>query len=53
MNLLLKLSDNNYKKKKEKVWVYKNMQGKNIINMKKILLNKKEKNKKFKNSIKD
>lgn len=53
MNQLLKQLDNNYKNKREKVWVLKNMLEKNILSMKRFLINKKEENNKQKNNIKD
>jgi hypothetical protein len=53
MNQLLKQFDNNYKNKREKVWVLKNMLEKNILSMKRFLINKKEENNKQKNNIKD
>jgi hypothetical protein len=53
MNLLFKQLDNNLKNKKEKVWECKNMQEKNMHNMKKSLINKREEKMKFKNNMKD
>jgi hypothetical protein len=53
MNQLLKQFDNNYKNKREKVWVLKNMLEKNILSMKRFLINKKEENNRQKNNIKD
>lgn len=52
-NLQLKLFDNNFKRKKEKAWVWKNMQEKNTHNMKKFSISRKEEKKNSKNNMKD
>lgn len=50
---LYKQSEISLKNKKEKVWVWRNTQEKNMLNIKKFLINKKEENKKSKNNMKD
>lgn len=52
INQLFRLLDNNYKKRREKAWVCKNMQEKNMQNTKKFLMNKKEEKKMFKSNTK-
>jgi hypothetical protein len=52
INQLFRLFGNNYKKRREKEWVCKNMQEKNMQNTKKFLINKKEENRMFKSNTK-
>ena len=51
-NQVYKLSANSFKKKNVRVWEWRNMQEKNILNMKKSSIKKKDANKMLKNNMK-
>lgn len=53
MNPPLKLFVNNFKRKREKAWVWKNMQEKNMHNTKKFSMNRKKEKKNLKSNTKD